>query len=200
MSANIELLMPFVLVAYTMWATPGPNNMMLVYSGAKFGVRATLPHILGILAGTVLLNSAAVIGLKPLIETWPQTMLVLKVLGSVWLCLIGWKMATARRSHSEQQAEKPMSFIMAALFQFANPKAISATLALVSLILVAIEAEPELLWLVLLIMPPLSFISILPWAVAGRAIRRFLSSEWRWTLFTWSTGGLTAGCALFLWI
>ncbi|WP_261840816.1 LysE family translocator [Aliamphritea ceti] len=200
MSANLELLMPFVLVAYTMWATPGPNNMMLVYSGAKFGIRATLPHIFGILAGTVLLNSLAVLGLKPLIETWPETMLVLKVLGSVWLIMIGWKMANARQTSDDKQVEKPMRFIMAVLFQFANPKAISATLALVSLVLVAIEQDPQLFWLVLLIIPPLSFLSITPWAVAGRAIRRFLSTEMRWKIFTWGTGGLTASCALFLWV
>jgi len=39
-----------------MWATPGPNNMMLTYSGARFGIRATVPHLAGIVAGTFILN------------------------------------------------------------------------------------------------------------------------------------------------
>lgn len=198
--SSIELLSPFILVAYTMWATPGPNNMMLVYSGAKFGFQRTLPHILGIVAGTCVLNSVAVMGLKPLIDTWPALLLVLKITGSVWLVLIGWKMANASNTKADNKEAKPMRFIAAALFQFANPKAITATLALVSLILVALEANSDLLWLVIAIVPPLSFISILPWVLAGQAIRRFLSTPKRWTVFTWGTGGLTASCALFLWI
>jgi len=199
MSHNIELLMPFVVVAYSMWATPGPNNMMLTYSGARFGMRATAPHLAGIVLGTCILNLLAILGLKPLIAQWPEFLLVLKVVGSIWLVIIGWKMAHALGIGSASE-EKPMAFFAAVLFQFANPKAISATLALVSLVLVALEQKPGLLWLVLLIIPPLSLVSILPWAIAGRSIRRFLSTPMRWKIFTWMTGGLTAACALFLWV
>ncbi len=198
--SNIELLSPFVLVAYTMWATPGPNNMMLIYSGANFGFKRTVPHIAGIVFGTCLLNMTAVMGLKPLIDTWPQLMLLLKITGSIWLVLIGWKMANASNTQADREASKPMRFIAAALFQFANPKAITATLALVSLILVAIETNENLLWLIIVIIPPLSFASIIPWVIAGKAIRRFLSTDLRWKIFTRGTGSLTAGCALFLWI
>ena len=197
---TIELLSPFMLVAYTMWATPGPNNMMLVYSGANFGFRRTVRHILGIIFGTCLLNSLAVLGLKPLIDQWPQLMLVLKISGSVWLVIIGWKMANASNTQSDREQAKPMRFIPAALFQFANPKAITATLALVSLILVAIETDASLIWLIIVIIPPLSLCSIMPWVLAGKAIRRFLSTDLRWKIFTRGTGLLTASCAVFLWI
>jgi threonine/homoserine/homoserine lactone efflux protein len=198
--SNLELLSPFIVVAYTMWATPGPNNMMLVYSGANFGFKRTLPHLLGIIFGTCLLNMVAVLGLKPLIDTWPQLLLVLKITGSLWLVLIGWKMANASNTQADREQSKPMRFMPAALFQFANPKAVTATLALVSLILVAIEANENLLWFIIIIIPPLSFVSIIPWVLAGKAIRRFLSTDLRWKLFTRGTGSLTAGCALFLWI
>ncbi|MEH6444928.1 MAG: LysE family translocator [Oceanospirillaceae bacterium] len=198
--SNLELLSPFIVVAYTMWATPGPNNMMLVYSGANFGFKRTLPHLLGIIFGTCLLNMVAVLGLKPLIDTWPQLLLVLKITGSLWLVLIGWKMANASNTQADREQSKPMRFMPAALFQFANPKAVTATLALVSLILVAIEANENLLWFIIVIIPPLSFVSIIPWVLAGKAIRRFLSTDLRWKIFTRGTGSLTAGCALFLWI
>lgn len=198
--SNVELLSPFVLVAYTMWATPGPNNMMLVYSGANFGFRRTLPHLLGIISGTCLLNMLAVLGLKPLIDKWPELMLLLKISGSIWLVMIGWKMANASNTQADRDQSKPMRFIAAALFQFANPKAITATLALVSLILVAIEANANLLWIIILIIPPLSLASIIPWLLAGRAIRRFLSTDLRWKIFTRGTGTLTASCAVFLWL
>jgi len=197
---NLELLAPYTLVAYTLWATPGPNNMMLVYSGARFGVLASAPHIAGIIAGTCLLNAAAITGLNPLIERWPVLLTLLKILGSSWLLLIGWKMARAQLQKTEGEVEKPMRFVSAALFQFANPKAITATLALVSLAIVALEQDSQLIWPLAALIPPLSLLSILPWVLAGRAIRRFLSTPLRWQLFRYTTGGLTASCALFLWI
>ena len=197
---QIELLTPFVIAAYTMFATPGPNNMMLTYSGARYGFKATLPHILGIILGTFLLNMLAITGLKPLIDKWPQILLGLKIIGSIWLILIGLKMARASKISDKPEDQKPMSFVAATLFQFVNPKAIVATLALVSLILVAIEANPLLLWVVVLGLPVLSVLAIVPWVFAGQSIRRFLSTPFRWTIFSWVTGGLTAACALFLWL
>ncbi len=200
MLSIFEPLLPFLVVAYTMWVTPGPNNMMLTYSGARFGFRQTLPHIIGIVLGTCVLNMLAILGLKPLMDKWPQLLLVLKIVGSIWLVLIGWKMANANRNKTDMEEEKPMSLLAAALFQFANPKAITATLALVSLVLVAIKDKPKLLLLVLVMIPFLSFFAITPWVLAGQSIRRFLSTPFRWKLFSWATGGLTASCALFLWI
>ena len=197
---NSELLIPFIIAAYTMFATPGPNNMMLTYSGARYGFKATLPHILGIILGTLLLNLFAILGLKPLIDQWPVILLILKIIGSIWLVLIGLKMARSSKISEKPENQKPMSFIAATLFQFANPKAIVATLALVSLILVAIEANPTLLWIVFMMLPILSTVAIVPWVFAGQSIRRFLSTPHRWTIFSWVTGGLTAGCALFLWL
>ena len=44
-------LLPLLTYSLLMSSTPGPNNMMLTASGANFGYRRTLPHILGIGAG-----------------------------------------------------------------------------------------------------------------------------------------------------
>ncbi len=197
---SFELLSPFLMVAYTMWSTPGPNNMMLTNSGARFGFKATVPHLLGIVFGTCVLNLSALTLLKPLIEQWPQFLLMLKIVGSIWLIIIGWKMAHASGVGTGADKQKPMSFFAAALFQFANPKAVSATLALVSVVLVSIEKEPQLIWVVALLIPPLSILAITPWVIAGQSIRRFLSTPLRWQIFTWTTGGLTAFCALLLWV
>jgi threonine/homoserine/homoserine lactone efflux protein len=200
MLKGFETLMPFIAVAFTMWATPGPNNMMLAYSGARFGVVKTLPHVFGILAGTVLLSTIGILTLKPVIDSWPQSLLILKIVGSFWLVRIGWKMAIATRSSGAQTEERPMSFFAALLFQFANPKAITATVALTSLVLVPTKNNSWLLGTVLLIIPPLCFLANGPWALVGQTIRRFLSTPLRWRIFTLTTGALTAMCTLFLWI
>lgn len=200
MFTEIELLIPFIIVAYTMWVTPGPNNMMLAYSGARFGFKETLPHIIGVIVGSTILNVGAIFGLKPLLTVWPELLHVLKIVGSVWLVLIGWKMTNAQNKNNSTDKEHPMRFLSAAMFQFANPKAISATLASVTLVLVALQSNPRLLWAVVLLIPLLSFMACIPWVFAGQSIRRFLSTPRRWKMFAWTAGGLTASCALFLWI
>lgn len=197
---NIEALIPSLLVAYTMWSTPGPNNMMLMYSGARFGVWATAPHVMGIVLGTCILNYSAIAGLKPIIDRWPQLLLVLKVLGSIWLVWIGIKMIRAQRKKGEDGVEQPMTLTAAAVFQFANPKAITATLALASLVLVTLDEQPNLWWVMALAIPLLSICAIIPWVLAGKVISRWLSTPLHWRVFSWATGLLTGGCAIFLWI
>jgi len=48
---NIDVLPALVLFAFVSSATPGPNNLMLMASGANFGFRRSLPHMVGISVG-----------------------------------------------------------------------------------------------------------------------------------------------------
>ena len=49
-----EVLSALVLFAFVTSVTPGPNNLMLMASGANFGFRRTMPHMLGVALGFVL--------------------------------------------------------------------------------------------------------------------------------------------------
>lgn len=46
-----EILLALLGFCFVTSATPGPNNMMLMASGANFGLRRTLPHMLGVSLG-----------------------------------------------------------------------------------------------------------------------------------------------------
>jgi len=192
-------LLPFVVAGMSLWGTPGPNNMMLAYSGATFGLLPTLPHLLGIAVGSLLLLALVLAGLGPLIQAWPASLDVLKVIGSSWLLWIGWKMANAGAA-KENSTEKPMSFFAAIVFQFVNPKAITAKLALAGILFVIEQTHSGTLWKALALTPFLNAVCIAPWLLAGRAIRGFLSTPLRWQVFRWLTGAMTAGCAVFLWL
>jgi threonine/homoserine/homoserine lactone efflux protein len=125
---------------------------------------------------------------------------IVKVLGSFWLVRIGWRMANASRHTEARNEERPMRFVAALLFQFANPKAITGTVALASLVLVPSGHAPWLLGAVLLIAAPLCFLANGMWALAGQHIRRFLQTSSHWKVFNVATGALTALCTVFLWI
>lgn len=138
--------------------------------------------------------------LKPAIDNWPGSLLILKVAGPFWLVRIGWRMASSTLGSGAQNEERPMRFFAALLLQFANPKAITATVALVALVLIPTKTDSWLLGIVLLTIPPLCLLANSPWVVVGQAVRRFLSNPLRWRIFAIATGTLTALCTLFLWI
>lgn len=46
-----SLVAALALFAFVASITPGPNNMMLLASGANFGFRRSVPHMLGVSVG-----------------------------------------------------------------------------------------------------------------------------------------------------
>ena len=133
--------LPFITYTFVMSITPGPNNVMLTASGAHFGFRRTLPHMLGIVFGFVVQLLAVCAGLSALFARWPQLQSVLAWVGAAYLVYLGWRMLRAQDS-AAREAHRPVSFLEAAAFQFLNPKAWVMTLTAATLFL-----PQELPWL-----------------------------------------------------
>lgn len=79
---TLAALSAFALVSSI---TPGPNNMMLMASGANFGLRRTVPHALGVGIGFTAMIVLVGVGLMGLFDLFPALNLVLKV-ASVAIC------------------------------------------------------------------------------------------------------------------
>ncbi len=87
----IHTLMAFALFALVSSITPGPNNLMLLASGVNFGFRATLPHMMGINLGFMVLVLAVGVGLASLFAVFPWLYVVLKWGGAAYLLYLAWK-------------------------------------------------------------------------------------------------------------
>jgi threonine/homoserine/homoserine lactone efflux protein len=114
------------IIAYTFFCivtaiTPGPNNVMLTATGANVGVRRGIPHLLGILAGFALMQFLLVGGIGTALTSIPKLLIALQVVGIVVLLCLSWKIATAGRGGTAR--ERPVGFLGAMAFQWANPKA-----------------------------------------------------------------------------
>jgi threonine/homoserine/homoserine lactone efflux protein len=114
--------LPFVTYAFVMSITPGPNNVMLTASGARFGLRQTVPHMLGICTGVAIQLTAVCAGLGALFNRWPALQLALGWAGAAYLVFLGWRMLHGGDVQASDNAH-PVSFLMGTLFQFLNPKA-----------------------------------------------------------------------------
>lgn len=119
-----ELLLAFIAFAFVTSVTPGPNNMMLLASGVNFGLRRSVPHMLGISLGFMVLVMAVGLGLGQVFERFPALYTILRYLGAAYLLYLAWKIARAGAPDSQgKQPGKPFSFLQAAAFQWVNPKA-----------------------------------------------------------------------------
>src|SRR5579864_2175458 len=104
--------LPFITYTFVMSITPGPNNVMLTASGANFGFRRTLPHILGICCGFVVQLLAVCAGLAALFTRWPALQSALAWVGAAYLLYLGWQMLGAGDA-AAGEAHHPVSFLQA---------------------------------------------------------------------------------------
>ncbi|MCU4158860.1 LysE family translocator [Acidiphilium sp. AL] len=114
-----------VLFAVAMSGTPGPNNVMVTASGATFGLRRTMPHVLGISVGFPVMILMIGLGLGPVLIANPAVHRGFKWLGIAYMVWLAARIATARRPDAKgaNRRSRPLSFLEAALFQWVNPKA-----------------------------------------------------------------------------
>ena len=127
-SALLELAPALTLFCLISTLTPGPNNLLLTHSGAHFGVRKTLPHVLGIRIGMTLLHITILFGLGELFKHWPNMHKVCMFIAACYIIYMSVKIALAK-IHNMNGKPQPMGVFQAASFQIINPKAWATLIA-----------------------------------------------------------------------
>ena len=161
--------------------TPGPNNTMLMASGANFGLGRTLPHMAGVVLGFGVLMTSVGLGLGALFAVWPVLHAILRGLGAAYLFWLAWKIAMAD-SIGGQLVARPLRFWEVVAFQWVNPKAWVGAVGAVS----AYAPKTQYLsGLALMIVSCMAVNApvVLLWAGAGAAVRRFLDHPGRLRAF-----------------
>lgn len=184
-SAILAALLGF---AFVTTVTPGPNNLMLMASGANFGFRRTVPHMLGIAGGVSLMALLVGLGLMALFEALPLLGGILKVVSVLYLLWLAYKIATAAPIEVREAKAQPMTLIQAAAFQWINPKAWAMCLSAMT-----IYAPDRTLLSVAIVAGAFALVSlpaISVWAWLGTVIRRWLSSPRRLQVFNLTMAAL----------
>lgn len=191
---TLAALAAFALVSSI---TPGPNNMMLMASGANFGLRRTVPHALGVGIGFTVMIILVGVGLMGLFNLFPLLNSVLKVVSVVYLLWLAWKIANAAAPDTASGVRgKPMTFVQAVLFQWVNPKAWS--MALTAIALYAPDRNLGAVLLVALVFGLINLPSTSLWAVMGQVLRGWLSSPARLRAFNWTMAAMLVGSLALL--
>ncbi|MDX1454584.1 MAG: LysE family translocator [Gammaproteobacteria bacterium] len=189
-----ENFIAYVIFASVAAFTPGPNNVMVSASGANFGYRRTIPHLLGIAFGFPVLLVSVGLGFGQLFTTYPAAHTALKVAGCAYLLFLAWKIGSTPPQNLEEQEHaaeekqgKPLTFLQAAAFQWVNPKAWTVNVSAVAAFTTLDGYAMQLFYMVLAAIV-IGFSSSSTWTLFGQAIGHVLSTPRQQRVFNISMG------------
>ncbi|QCZ92136.1 LysE family translocator [Salinimonas iocasae] len=99
---TFEIWCVFALSALGLACVPGPNSLLALSHGARYGYKKTIWTICGGISGFFILITIAMLGLGTLLETNPELMIGLQWLGALYLAWLGFNLFFASASSIEQ--------------------------------------------------------------------------------------------------
>ena len=155
--------------------TPGPNNAVASYSGFNFGIKKTLPSILGVWLGyttlVILINFV-------LISTFIKYSIIqeiIRILGTFFLIYLAYKISFSTIS-KESKKTNPVKFFDTYIFQFLNPKGVMAAITLISNFVIEDDYINSSLT-VIVVCSLTALTSITTWAFFGKFLRNFATNN-----------------------
>ena len=165
--------------AFASSITPGPNNLMLMASGANYGLRRTIPHILGISIGHAFMVFMVGVLLLQVFDTYQILKSILKIVSTTYMLWLAWKIANAAPQEAKTTKGKPFTFLQAAVFQWVNPKAWFMSITAISAYAPQPLGVATGAAIVAVIFALINLPSVTVWAWMGVQVRRFLGSAGR---------------------
>jgi threonine/homoserine/homoserine lactone efflux protein len=179
-----QTLLIFSVVAFIGIATPGPTVLLALSNGSRFGVRASLPGLLGAVLSDFILISAVAVGLGALLAASEFWFSVVKWVGVLYLAYLGVRLLRSRGtfavpsdSTSSQANTTRAIFLRSLLVAVTNPKGYLFFSAFLPQFIVA--SEPQLPQYVALAVTfaSIDFVVMLAYASAGAQAIRFLRAR-----------------------
>ena len=183
MSIDLSLLVAFATFAIVASVTPGPNNLMVMASGAAFGFRRTVPHVLGIVGGFSIMLGSVSFGLGAVIEAYPLALDLVRYAGGLWMLWLAWQFLSpvlfpkpaAPGARETVPGSRPLRLYEAAMFQWINPKswtiAVATAGAYSGLTDTPVGSTLVMLAVFLAVAPLSNFL----WVMAGQSVRKLMA-------------------------
>ncbi|MDK3072695.1 LysE family translocator [Sedimentitalea sp. JM2-8] len=187
----------FIVYAASQVATPGPANMALLATGARFGFRAALPFVLGVALGKQLVIWPVGLGLMELSDRAPGLFETLKWVSAAYICWLAWKVANLRLSPNARSETAP-GFWAGLIVHPLNPKAWAMIVAGFTGF-VAIRTPPfEATAIVAAVLLGCQLLFHPVWTFAGDRIAATVAGSPAETYLMWTLAGLTVLSVFFV--
>lgn len=181
---------PLYLFVFIGLFAPGPNVILLSTSGARFGARATWPHIAGVVLGVGVIGGVVGFGIGAVLDARPALVLALRVISFLWILALAWRLATGGGTGSGGR-QRPFTIVEAVLFQWVNPKIWAIGLATSAGFLLGLP-PPEQAARLAVALAGVNFFVCVFWVYFGHMLARLLTSDGAWQNFRWVMASLLA--------
>ena len=195
MTSEVLLL---IGISFSLGFTPGPNNAVASYSGFNFGIKKTIPLILGVGLGYTTFVILTIFTLISTFLKYPVIQEIIRILGTFFLIYLAYKIAVSNTSQEEIK-KNPVSFFDTFIFQFVNPKGVMAALTLIS----KFVSESNYLMtsiMVIIVCSITAFLSITTWTFLGKFLRKFATNNSFIKRFNYAMSFLILACIIGFYI
>ena len=188
-----------IIFVFAGLATPGPNVIMLLSSGVRFGFSRSLPHIFGIALGVGVIAGLAGLGVAAVLLNVPALALLFRILAAAWILWLAYRLLVSANAPKDQSSEKPFTLVQAVLFQWVNPKVWAVALAAAAGFGSGASLQIESLQLALTFTTINLFVCLF-YAATGSWLRPLLASPKIWRRFLIVMAALMALSALLVFL
>ena len=192
-------LVPLILFCCAAAFTPGPNNILGSYSGFNFGIRKSLPLILGVTFGYTSLLITLSAGLIIVFKNYPFLQHILKISGSLFLIYLAYKISFKNKLETKE-IKNPVKFLNTFFFQYINPKGVIIAIICISTF---VESGSNYLFhtmVVVIVSFIVSAASISSWCFLGKFLRRFATNKKFIQIFNYIMSFFLIVCVIIIYL
>ena len=196
MSSQLISLLLFGIVASL---SPGPNNIMTSYTAFNFGVKKTIPTMLGVIIGWTILVIFLQAGSVIVFQRLEILQKIIKFLGSIYLLFMAYKISFSSNK-LKKVSPKPITFLNTFFFQFVNPKSIIIALAAIAMF---INPQENFIKDSIILTTIFFFMAVgsqIAWCLMGKYLRKFATSDKFIKNFNYTMSFLLIVCVILFYV
>ena len=196
MSSQLISLLLFGIAASL---SPGPNNIMTSYTAFNFGIKKTVPTMLGVIVGWTLLVILLQISSAIVFQKIEVAQKIIRFFGSIYLLYMAYKISSSS-IRSEKISPKPVTFLNTFFFQFVNPKSIIIALAAISMF---INPQENFIKNSIILTTIFFFMAVgsqIAWCLMGKYLRKFATSDKFIKNFNYTMSFLLIVCVILFYV
>ena len=196
MSSQLISLLLFGIAASL---SPGPNNIMTSYTAFNFGIKKTVPTMLGVIIGWTLLVILLQISFAIVFQKIEVAQKIIRFFGSIYLLYMAYKISSSS-IRSEKISPKPVTFLNTFFFQFVNPKSIIIALAAISMF---INPQENFIKDSIILTTIFFFMAVgsqIAWCLMGKYLRKFATSDKFIKNFNYTMSFLLIVCVILFYV
>lgn len=172
---NGEIVVLWLVTLLPVVISPGPANILYAASGSSFGVRGTVPFWLATNLTSVFQTLAVGFGLDFLLTTYPQSVVVIKQVGILFLLYLGFKFF--KMSNSLAETFKPLTFKDGVIVEILNVKYLLVPTIMFSQFYTPVAGEYGQIFLLTFALVSLTLATSMLWILGGRSLALLVAKK-----------------------